>query len=255
MAAIVSGGVAWISWRAGALTGSGALAAWTVGTVVLSGTGWEGGAVLAAFFVSSTVVSRLSAGEHGGHTLDAKGEQRDVWQVYANGGPAALAAALVDLDVSLRLWLVTASLAAAAADTWATSVGVASRVPPRLLWSARRVPPGASGGVTLVGSTGAAIGALIVASTGALVSGRPLRVPVGTLVGFLGMLADSAIGGTLQGRFYCPRCNQPSEWRVHRCGHATERKGGLIWMTNDVVNLIAAGLALGAGALVWRWLD
>jgi uncharacterized protein (TIGR00297 family) len=190
-----------------------------------------------------------------GPSLDSKGDRRDAWQVYANGGPAALAAAMFGWDIGLRLWLVTASLAAAAADTWATSLGTRSRVPPRLLWSGHQVPPGTSGGVTLAGSIGAAVGALLVATTGAVVSGRPLLAAVGTLIGFLGMLADSAVGGTLQGRFYCTRCSQPSEWRLHRCGSATVRTGGLAWMTNDVVNFIATGLALGGAALVWQWLD
>jgi uncharacterized protein (TIGR00297 family) len=227
------------------------LAAWTVGALILHGTGWEGGAVLAAFFVSSNLISRPADGP----LLDAKDDRRDAWQVYANGGPAALAAAMAGWDTGLRLWLVTASLAAAAADTWATSVGTRSRLPPRLLWSGHRVPPGTSGGVTLAGSIGAVAGALVVASTGALVSGRPLLAPVGTLIGFLGMLADSAVGGALQGRFYCSRCNQPSEWRLHRCGSTTELSGGLAWMTNDVVNVLATGLALGGAALVWRWVD
>jgi uncharacterized protein (TIGR00297 family) len=227
------------------------LAAWTVGTLILHGTGWEGGAVLAAFFVSSNLVSRITDEP----LLDAKGNRRDAWQVYANGGPAALAAGMTGWDTGFRLWLVTASLAAAAADTWATSVGTRSRVPPRLLWSGDRVPPGTSGGVTLAGSAGAVLGALVVASTGAIVSGWPLLAPVGTLIGFLGMLVDSSVGGALQGRFYCARCNQPSEWRVHRCGSPTLRKGGLTWITNDVVNFIATALALGSAALVWRWLD
>jgi uncharacterized protein (TIGR00297 family) len=222
-----------------------------VGTLILRGTGWEGGAVLAAVFVSSNLISRTADRP----LLDAKGNRRDAWQVYANGGPAALAAAVAGWDTGLRLWLVTASLAAAAADTWATSVGTRSRVPPRLLWSSHRVPPGTSGGITLAGCIGAAIGALVVASTGALVSGRPLLAPVGTLIGFVGMLADSAVGGALQGRFYCVRCNQPSEWRLHRCGSATELKGGLAWMTNDMVNIVSTGLSLGAAALVWRWVD
>jgi uncharacterized membrane protein len=117
------------------------------------------------------------------------------------------------------------------------------------------VPAGTSGGVTLAGSAGAAIGALSVAATGALVSGRPLLVPAGTLIGFLGMLADSALGGTLQGRFHCARCDQPSDWRFHRCGSATEWRGGLSWMTNDTVNFLAAGLAGGAAWALWWWLD
>jgi uncharacterized protein (TIGR00297 family) len=254
LAALVSAAVAVIAWRAGTLTKSGTLAAWSVGALVLHGTGWNGGLVLAAFFVASNVVSRWGP-PAGSSNLDPKSDRRDLWQVYANGGPAALAAVAAPADLNLRIWLVTASLAAAAADTWATSVGLRSSVRPRLLWSRREVPPGTSGGVTALGSAAGIIGGLIVSSTGALASGRPSLVAAGTLIGFLGMMMDSLLGGLLQGRFYCPRCDQTSEWRVHRCGSTTVRRAGLEWLNNDGVNFLATALAAGAGFIFWRLLD
>jgi uncharacterized protein (TIGR00297 family) len=254
VAALASAGVVGIAWRAGTLTGTGAVAAWTVGVLVLHGSGWAGGAVLAAFFISSNLVSR-AAGQVPGGDLDPKGDRRDVWQVYANGGPAALAALAAPSPTGLAIWLVTTSLAAAAADTWATSIGARSRVPPRLLWSGQPVPVGTSGGVTLAGSMGAVAGAAIVAATGAFSTGLPLLFPVATLIGFAGMLADSLLGGLLQGRFHCSRCDQPSEWRVHRCGSATVRRAGLAWLNNDGVNFLATALAAGAGLAAWRLLD
>jgi uncharacterized protein (TIGR00297 family) len=254
VAALVSAGVAGVAWRTGTLTAAGAVAAWTVGVLVLHGSGWPGGAVLAAFFVSSNLVSRV-AGRVPRTDLDPKGDRRDLWQVYANGGPAALAAVAASANTGLAIWLVTASLAAAAADTWATSIGARSRVLPRLLWSGHTVPAGTSGGVTLTGSVGAAAGAAVVAATGACTTGLPSLFPVATLIGFAGMLADSLLGGVLQGRFHCPRCDQPSEWRVHRCGSATVRRAGLAWLNNDGVNFLATALAAGAGLAVWRLLD
>jgi uncharacterized protein (TIGR00297 family) len=209
---------------------------------------------LGAFFISSNLVSR-TGGRALCTDLDPKADRRDHWQVFANGGPAALAAIAAPADTGLAIWLVTASLAAAAADTWATSIGARSRVPPRLLWSGRPVPAGTSGGVTLAGSVGAAAGAAIVAATGAVFSGLPLLLPAATLIGFAGMLVDSLLGGVLQGRFHCPRCNQPSEWRVHRCGSATVRRAGLAWLNNDGVNFLATALAACAGLAAWRLLD
>ena len=229
------------------------MAAWIVGIMILYGAGWKGGVVLAAFFVSSNVVSKL-ARPTAPAQLDAKGERRDAWQVLANGGPAAVAAVL-PVEVGLKLWLITASLAAAAADTWATSVGSRSKTAPRLLGSGRSVYPGASGGVTPAGCVGAFIGAMLVSGTGALALGSPALFAAGTLIGFLGMLGDSLVGGMWQGSFYCAQCSQPSEWRVHRCGCATEWKAGLAWLTNDGVNLLATTLALVAGWTSWAWFD
>jgi uncharacterized protein (TIGR00297 family) len=248
-AAAVAAAVALVAWRAGSLTGDGAVAATAVGTLVLAGTGWEGGAVLAAFFVSSTTVGRLGPARG-----DAKGERRDRHQVVANGGPAALAALAPlagNFDPSLALCMVTGSLAAAAADTWATSLGSLSRRPPRRLYFGATVAPGTSGGMTAVGTLGGLAGAALVAATGALAGEAPRLALVGTLVGFAGMVADSALGAVAQGRFHCPACDAAGEWPVHRCGTRTIRTGGLAWLDNDGVNLAATGLAAALAALVW----
>lgn len=240
-----------LAYRAATLTRSGALAAWLVGALVLYGTGWEGGGVLAAFFVSSSLVSRGAPAPLG---LDPKGDRRDHRQVLANGGVAALGALLGLRDPELGLWLLTSALAAAAADSWATAFGARSAVPPRLILGGSMVPPGTSGGITPLGCVGGAAGATLVAVTGALAADLPALLPVAALVGFGGMLLDSALGAAAQGRFRCAECAERSEWRMHRCGRATTHDGGLVWLDNDGVNLTAgAGAALVAWA-AWVWL-
>jgi uncharacterized protein (TIGR00297 family) len=239
------------AWRAGTLTGRGVAAAWSVGFLVLYGTSWQGGAVLAAFFVSSNLVSRLLPNASG--ELDPKGDRRDPWQVFANGGFAALGGATGIAQSELGLWLVTCSLAAATADTWATSFGSRSSAPPRLIWSGRRVPAGTSGGVSSAGSLAALAGALLVGGVGAATAGSWVLLPAATLIGFLGMVADSTFGALLQGQFLCAACNVSSEWRVHRCGSTTACTGGLAWVNNDVVNFLATGAAAVAGLGAWYW--
>lgn len=253
LAAIVSAGVALAAWWARTLTASGAIAATVVGLLILHRTGWHGGAVLAAFFVSSNLISRLGSRTAVG--LDAKSDRRDGWQVLANGGAAAIGAVLSPPTSPAGIWVVTAALAAAAADTWATSVGTRSGAPARLVWFGRTVPSGTSGGMTPTGTAAAVAGALVVAAVGALTSGSSLLLPVGTLIGFLGMVADSAAGAFLQGRFHCPRCDQASEWPVHRCGTSTTRQGGIAWLNNDGVNFVATALAACAGWAAWSWLS
>jgi len=236
------------------LTPAGAGAAWTVGTLVLYGSGWHGGAVLAAFFVGSNLVSRWKPGATPA-TLDSKPDRRDLHQVYANGAPGALGALLGRADPLLGLWVLTASLAAAAADTWATSVGIRSGSATRLLGFGRVVPSGTSGGVTLAGSLAALAGAAVVSATGAVAAERPWLLPLGTLVGFAGMALDSILGAMAQGRFHCPACDQASEWRVHRCGNKTQLQGGLPWVNNDGVNLVTTSLAAVTALVLWRTLD
>jgi len=251
-AAAAAAVAALVAWRARTLTGTGAAAAWSIGFLVLYGTGWQGGAVLAAFFVSSNLVSRLFPSPQVG--LDPKGDRRDHWQVYANGGLAAVAGGIGAVNFNLGLWLVTCILAAAAADTWATSIGSRSAVHARLIWSGRAVPVGTSGGLSAGGTAAAAAGALFVGAIGALLAGMPMLLPVATLIGFLGMVADSTIGALLQGRFHCAACNMTSEWRVHRCGRPTARTSGIAWLNNDVVNFLATGSAAAAGLGVWYWI-
>lgn len=238
-----------LSWRAGALTGAGGVAAAAVGTAVLWGTGWSGGAVLAAFFVSSTLVSH---GAPPPAELDPKEGRRDARQVLANGGAAALAALVGLWDLRLAHWVLTCGLAAAAADTWATSLGARSRVPPRLVSTWRPVPPGTNGAVTPLGCLGALLGASLVGAVGAGMGGPPILLPAAALIGFAGMAADSWLGATLQGRFRCPSCDRPSEWPVHRCGTATIAQGGIRWLDNDAVNFAATGMAALLGVAAWR---
>jgi uncharacterized protein (TIGR00297 family) len=243
--------VALAAYRAATLTRSGAVAAWLVGTVVLVGTGWQGGGILAAFFVSSSLVSR-GAPRAGG--VDPKGERRDHRQVLANGAAAAAGALLGLRDPGLGLWLLTASLAAAAADTWATAFGARSAAPPRLILGGMPVPAGTSGGVTRLGTAGAAAGALLVSGVGAIAAGSPALFPVAALIGFGGMALDSVLGAAAQGRFRCEPCGERSEWPVHRCGARTIQEGGFPWLDNDGVNLIAGATALVAAGVARAWL-
>ena len=251
LAAAIAAPLAFAAWRARTLDPGGALAAWGVGAAVLAAAGWTGGAVLLTFFISASALSRIPPALP--LALDPKGSRRDARQVYANGGGATFGALLVVAGVlppTAGIWIVTASLAAAGADTWATSIGGASRVGPRDLLSGQPVPPGTSGGVTRLGTAGAAAGAFLI-SLPAAFSGHSAILAAGTIIGMGGMLLDSALGATVQARFCCPRCGTRSEWPQHRCGTRTRHEGGWRWLTNDGVNAIATGTAALAGWAAW----
>ncbi len=217
-----------------------------MGAAVFWGTGWWGVAVLFAFFFGSTAVSRACpdpAAERG----EAKGARRDAGQVFANGGAPALGALLGLADPRVGLWVLSIGLAAAAADTWATALGATSPLPPRQLLTGRPVPAGTSGGVTWRGSLGGVAGATSVGVVAWLGSGE-LRLFAACLgVGTLGMLVDSLLGATLQGRFHCPACDTATERPRHRCGTIARPVGGIRWLSNDGVNAISTLLATGMG--------
>ena len=251
VAALAAAAVAAGAYAARALNAGGALAAWGVGVAVLTGAGWPGGAVLLAFFVPTSLVSRFAPRPVTAPALDAKGDRRDPWQVLANGGAAALGAMLL-ADTPAALWSVTGALAAAAADTWATALGAGSAAPARLLMVGRAVPAGTSGGMTPRGTLGALVGAAVTALTALPAAGLQI-VAVGTSIGFFGMLLDSWLGATAQARFQCPACDRPSEWPRHRCGARTLHRGGVPWLTNDWVNGCATAFGAWAGWLAWHW--
>jgi uncharacterized protein (TIGR00297 family) len=219
------------------LTGDGLVAALVVGGATAWGLGWRGVVLLFAFFISGSLLTRLAGGEGG---------QRTAWQVLANGGVAATAAAA-------GWWPVTVgALAAAAADTWATEIGSFSPHSPRLLTTGTHVPRGTSGGVTLLGSVGGVAGAGFLVGVGWLVEPRTAGpgsgVAMGILAGVAGMMVDSLLGATLQGKFACATCGKTSERRGTLCHGPMARTHGWGWINNDMVNLAAtaAGAATAA---------
>lgn len=185
------------------LTGRGAAAALAVGLATIWGFGWRGFVLLLAFFVSGSLLTK-------------GGGQRTERQVLANGGVAALAAITGS-------WAGFAgALAAATADTWASEIGRHSRVLPRLITNGRPVPAGTDGGMTLLGTSGGIAGAGLVA---ALSYGFGHRgAPAIAVAGVVGMLVDSLLGATVQGK--------------------------VRWMDNDAVNLAATLSGAACAALI-----
>lgn len=245
--------VALAAYRVRSLSLSGALSAAMIGTVIFGMGGWQWAVILLTFFISSSLLTRLFKKRKSG--LDEKfdkGGQRDAGQVLANGGIAALFAALhFFLPNASWPWLAfTASLAAVNADTWATELGVLNRTAPRLITTGKQVEKGTSGGISWGGSLAALAGAGLVALVAGIVqpnAGFASTFIFTSLVGLLGAMFDSLLGATIQAIYFCPHCDKETERHpLHTCGKSTTHLRGLIWMNNDLVNV---GCAL-AGALL-----
>lgn len=262
MAAIVGAA----AWKAGALSRSGALAAAATGGMIfgLGGVAWA--VLLLAFFISSSLLSRLFARHKA--VLDekfSKGSRRDWAQVTANGGLGALLAAAWWLgDQPAWTWAAYAgAMAAVNADTWATELGVLNPQPPRLVTSFKRVERGTSGGISPLGSLAAAGGALLIGSLAALLTPAGLEssriflqlVMMVTLAGVCGSFFDSLLGATVQSIYYCPSCAKETErFPLHTCGTNTIHQRGWRWLNNDMVNFMAS-LAGGLVSVGLWWLS
>ena len=257
-------------WRQ-ALSISGVVGAILVGTLIFGMGGWVWGLLLITFFISSSWLSHYR--EFDKRDLAekfAKDSRRDLGQALANGGLGAiLAIVFARYPEPLLFAAFVGVMATVNADTWATELGVLSRVPPRLITTGEVVVPGTSGGVSRLGIWASVAGALLIgtmatalAQAGSLLDqdGWSLRAISYTFLAIVGGLAgslfDSLLGATVQGIYYCERCAKETESPIHRCGHAARPLRGWIWLNNDVVNFLASlvgGLVAASLAwLVWR---
>ena len=236
-----------------ALSLGGAVAALLVGTGAAIA-GWAWATVLIVFFVTSSALSHFKHGTREARIgkIVEKGNERDAFQVLANGGVFA-GGALLATATSKPAWAVAAlgALAAATADTWATEVGTVAGGLPRSIISFKPLPAGTSGGVTVTGTLASIVGAAFIAGVSYFMGvGRaPAAIFVG---GVLGSLADSLIGVTLQERRWCDGCSEATERRTHYCGRPTRVVGGVPGARNDFVNVVCTLVGAGVAAIIAR---
>jgi len=258
---IVIGGIA---FARRSLSESGWLGAILVGTLTFGFGGWPWGLTLIVFFVSSSILSHYkeSIKERRAAEKFAKGGRRDFFQTVANGGLGALCAVAYALgnQPPALLAAFVGLMATVTADTWATELGVLSPHQPRLITTRQPVPPGTSGGVTLMGTTAAAAGGLLIGITMFLFSWLTLpdgslpwwMIVAGLLGGLGGALFDSLLGATVQAIYVYPD-GRETERRIARDGTPNRFLRGWRWMDNDLVNLISsiggAVIAIGIAAL------
>ena len=226
--------VATLAYRAGALTRSGAAAAWGVGAAVFGGGGWLWAAALLTFFGTSTMLSRWRKSRKDALGYE-KGGRRDAGQVLANGGVAAGCALLSIFAPSLTshayLWFL-AALAAANADTWATEIGSALGGRPWDLRTGRRALPGTSGAISLGGSLAALAGSALI---GLLFAPGWTEWGIVAAAGWGGAWTDSLLGAWVQAQWRDPKGAE--QWSEKPQPKPPDR--GLRVVNNDLVNLLA----------------
>jgi uncharacterized protein (TIGR00297 family) len=245
--------IAITAYRAHSLNKTGAWGAFLEGTIIFGLGGWKWAVLLMAFFVSSSVLTRLFGKKKASlNEKFDKGGTRDIGQVLANGAVASIFAGLHYYfpDASWTWVAFASSLAAVNADTWATELGVLSPSLPRMITSFLPVERGSSGAISLYGTLAAAGGATFLSILGAWLgpTGRGwANLEIILVAGLLGSLFDSFLGATVQAIYRCPNCDKETEKHpLHTCGFTTVLVRGWSWLNNDMVNL---GCAL-VGAVV-----
>lgn len=251
--------IALVAYGLKSLNEGGVSGAVLVGTFIYTFGGWNWVPPILVFFISASILTHWSR-RSDREVLDKENEARGLSQVLANGGVGVALAVISFLNI-LEPHLVyigfLASMAAVAADTWGTEIGLRLGDKPRLIFTRKQVLPGTSGGVTRAGLWGAFGGSLVITLTavtifwsGGLNLGVVITSSVAVLIaGFSGAIIDSILGATLQVQYYCEYCLKPTEKPIHTCGFQTKPVKGLSWLDNDWVNFItslsSALLAMG----------
>ncbi len=240
------------------IDGRGFLASTAVGFLIIYGGGFSWFAIVAVFFTLGVVFTLYKYGyKRRLGSAQEKGGARSWPNIIANGGIASAIALLNFIRPSIDLSvLFLGAISTSAADTVATEVGLLSHSKPRLITNlTRTVTPGTSGGVTLLGILGAVFASLVIGSMAfflGLMSMHLVVVPLCVIGGVLGACADSVLGASVQRRGYCVICHKPTEALRH-CGESTHISGGVWYIENNAVNLLAsvAGAAVSLAILLF----
>jgi len=184
------------------------------------------------FLIFGSLLSRLNKGESSIAKDDSSG--RNAHQVFANGGMAMIMA-VPYLLTHKEVYLVLFSLvfAITLSDTASSEIGRRIKGPTWSLKTLKKVIPGESGGISLMGTVGGAIGALIIGAiayhTFSLSSEEMFWI---VLLGFLGMIVDSLLGAFVQGKYM-----------IHGIllekGNRSQLVSGYHWIDNSMVNFLS----------------
>lgn len=246
---IVGSIIGMFSYITAFLTKSGTLTVILVASVVCGFGIWPTWGLLILFFASSgfiyLVKKRINVTQT--TSITEKGHTRDAWQILANSLPA-ISSLVLFYYTENQLFLIgyVSGIAGATADTWGSEIGILSKRVPRSIISFKKIEPGLSGGVSLLGSIASFFGSLLISlPLWVLYSWHQtiLFFIVPLFCGIIGSLVDSLLGATLQVKYRCNTCGQLTEQKQH---HQQETKhiSGLSWMTNDWVNFFSGCLTV-----------
>jgi uncharacterized protein (TIGR00297 family) len=192
------------------------------------GAGPPGFAALAALFMLTWISTRFGYRRKQELGIAERGDGRNAWQVLANLAVPALGSATFGVTGN-RAWLfaTAAALAEAATDTVASEIGQTGSQTAVLITTWKPVPAGTDGGITISGTLAGTVAGLVIAGIavwGGMIAGSQVWIPV--VAGFVGMLADSVLGATVQ------------------------RRGG---MSNEMVNFVGTVAAAAIAYPVALW--
>jgi uncharacterized protein (TIGR00297 family) len=252
--------LAYASYKFNALSGSGAFGMIMVGTITFGLGGLIFAIPLIFFFISSSLISLImTPSKRQAMIIFDKTGPRDIRQVLANGTVASACVILYFVTGGF-IWFFPylAALCEATSDTWATELGTLSTKYPVSITTLKRVEPGLSGGVTVIGTLAAMAGSLATMLSGYSAAGIDFGLQQFQLkfwlaavnAGFAGAILDSMIGGSIQAMYRCNVCERMTEKKRH-CGLPADHIRGWRFINNDMVNFISSLFAAAVVAVIF----
>lgn len=229
-----------VSYKFKLLTFSGSLTTFFLAVIIFGLGTWKWTIPIVTFFLLSSLFSKYRKSKNKQvETYFEKTGERDHFQILANGGLACL---LVIINYFYQQELIyiafVSCVASVCADTWATEIGTLTKAKTVDVLSFKKVEQGVSGGISFQGTIASLAGAIVIAATSLawLESNYIINLIIIVIAGFVGSIADSILGSTVQAQYKCQICNQPTERKSH-CGYETGFIRGVKWINNDAVNL------------------
>ncbi len=249
---ILASAISIISYRLKLLTNSGIIAAFILALIIYTFGTWQWTLPIVTFFILSSLLSKYRKRKNTEvEKYFEKSEQRDHFQVLANGGLAGVLVILNYFYPSELLYIVYISMVAAVcADTWSTEIGTLFKTKTVDILSFKKVEAGISGGISIIGTVGALAGAFAIAITSLpwLESNHLINVIIILFAGFVGSISDSLLGASVQAQYKCRVCESVTERKIH-CNERAVLLKGKRWMNNDAVNF-GAGLSGGIFSII-----
>ncbi len=242
------------------LNEKGVIAAMATGITIFALGGWSWLILLVLFFISSSALSKFRRKEKqafaAGHE---KADVRDAWQVFANSLFGAVLAAMHFLNPEPALFAAfVGAVATVTADTWATEIGMLDSRTYSIL-GRKNGERGQSGMVSLLGFGAVAAASLFIGVSAVFLNelnnhfsqsgfsdvfsvqfvGGGVFVFIILLAGFIGTIADSALGATIQARYYSAKRKKETEKPIED-GVKNKPLSGIPVIDNDAVNFLAS---------------
>lgn len=181
-----------------------------------------------------------------------KEKSRRFIQILINGGLGCLFVIIYGLTAEVSYLIISVvAIGGCFIDSVSSDVGVMSEKMPYDLIKKSQVEPGISGGVTMLGSTTAAVCSVMIG----LITVLSLKLCLSdfmliTALIFAQTLVDSVLGSCVQVKYRCGVCGKTTEKKEH-CGRESEYLSGVRFIDNNGVNAISSVIITALAMLIY----